>query len=161
MDHLQINNEEFAQKQLSSSGQLPVNSLTRLHDTIRLDSKVEGTYLRYTLSGHMAHQQLPRLHLSIQANLPMICQRCLEEMEVPFDLSFDYLISNEQPAEIDENDEVDWLAPEMHMDVQALIEDELLIATPFAPVHAHPCKPLILESGERINPFAILKGKIK
>ncbi len=161
MDHLKINNEEFAQKQLSSLGELPVNSLTRLHDVIQLASTSAATYLRYSLSGHMAHQQLPRLHLSIQANLPMICQRCLEEMEMPFDLSFDYLISTDQPAEIDDNDEVDWLAPETHMDVQALIEDELLIAMPFAPVHAAGCQPLKMESGERINPFAVLKGKIK
>lgn len=161
MDHLKINNEEFAQKQLSSTGELPVNSLTRLHDLIRLDSQTQGSHLRYTLSGHMAHQQLPRLHLSIQANLPMICQRCLEEMDVALALNFDYLIAHEQPDEIDDNDEVDWLTPETHMDVQALIEDELLIAIPFAPVHASACKPLVLESGERINPFAVLKGKIK
>jgi uncharacterized protein len=51
------------------------------------------------------------------------------------------------------------------MDLVALIEDEMLMALPIAPVHAEDCNDNlhngVAESGEKPNPFAVLKGLIK
>ena len=47
------------------------------------------------------------------------------------------------------------------MNVLQLIEDELLLAMPIAPTHAEACNKASMQSGEKPNPFAVLKGKIK
>jgi uncharacterized protein len=88
----------------------------------------------------------------------MVCQRCLEPVTVPIALHFDYVVCAEESATLDDNDEVDWLEQSDAMDISALIEDELLIALPIAPVHASLCKQLNLESGEKPNPFSVLKA---
>ena len=40
-----------------------------------------------------------------------------------------------------------------------MIEDELLMAAPIAPVHPTECAQLCMQSGEKANPFTVLKGK--
>ena len=60
--------------------------------------------------------------------------------------------------EFDENDEIDWLEPSQEMNLSELIEDELLIAIPIAPVHEANCAKSNMQSGEKPNPFAVLKG---
>jgi uncharacterized protein len=45
------------------------------------------------------------------------------------------------------------------MNLTELIEDELLIAMPIAPLHEADCIKATMQSGEKPNPFAILKGK--
>ena len=60
-----------------------------------------------------------------------------------------------------ENDEIDWIEEEKEMNLLELIEDELLLAMPIAPHHDNNCAKLSMQSGEKPNPFAILKGKYK
>jgi len=62
---------------------------------------------------------------------------------------------------VEESDEIDWLEASQEMDLTALIEDELLIAMPIAPMHETDCLKTSLQSGEKPNPFAVLKGKFK
>jgi len=47
------------------------------------------------------------------------------------------------------------------MDLLTLIEDEIIIATPIAPLHEGNCAHGTMQSGEKPNPFAVLKGLIK
>jgi uncharacterized protein len=47
------------------------------------------------------------------------------------------------------------------MDVKLLVEDEVILALPIAPVHDNDCTPVTMQSGEKPNPFAALKGLIK
>jgi uncharacterized protein len=47
------------------------------------------------------------------------------------------------------------------MDLQKLIEDEIIMATPIAPTHEGHCAQGTMQSGEKPNPFAVLKGLIK
>jgi uncharacterized protein len=47
------------------------------------------------------------------------------------------------------------------MDVVQLIEDEIIMALPIAPTHEQNCGPQVMQSGEKPNPFAVLKGLIK
>jgi uncharacterized protein len=82
----------------------------------------------------------------------------LEVMDIELDLAFDYLISHQTVTEVDENDEMDWLEAAQDMNVALLIEDELLLAMPFAPTHTYNCAQLKFESGEKANPFAVLQS---
>ena len=47
------------------------------------------------------------------------------------------------------------------MDIAALIEDEIIMALPIAPMHEVICGEVVTQSGEKPNPFAVLKGIIK
>jgi uncharacterized protein len=158
MKPLLINNLEFAQKNLEISGDLNVASFERLSETLSISSENLAN-IRYTLVGAAKKMHLPSLRLSIDAKLPVLCQRCLEAMQINLNLSFDYLISEHLPEEIDENDETDWLEPSQHMNLGELVEDELLIAMPIAPVHEENCIKASLQSGEKPSPFAVLRGK--
>ncbi len=153
-----INNLEFAQKNLEISGNLNIANCERLSDALSTSNENLAN-IRYTLVGAAKRMHLPSLRLSIDAKLPVLCQRCLEAMQINLNLSFDYLISEHLPEEIDENDETDWLEPSQHMNLGELIEDELLIAMPIAPVHEANCIKASLQSGKKPNPFAVLKGK--
>lgn len=159
MEVRHINNLDFAKRQQVLQGDIGLPEMPRLHSVL-----VEGAQsnhnikLHFKLSGHSNQYRSPSLHLEIEANLPMICQRCLESVEVHISLRFDYEVSAEESASLDDNDEVDWVELSESMDVYALVEDELLIALPIAPVHASTCKQLVLESGEKPNPFSVLKA---
>ena len=153
-----INNIEFAEKNLEIAGQIEVSSCERLLELLNVSSENIAD-IRYKLIGTAKKQQLPNLNLSIDAKLPVLCQRCLAPMRLDFALTFDYVISAEAPTEANESDEVDWLEASPTMNVNELIEDELLIAMPIAPKHDNGCAPASTQSGEKPNPFAVLKGR--
>ena len=159
---LLINNLEFAQKQQEIADYFAPESLNRLAETLALKSEnAHLAAIHFTLTGDFKRFRQPSLHLRINSELPVICQRCLDEMLVKLDLKFDYLLSDSSVNAVDESDELDWLEINSEMDVRELIEDELLLAMPIAPVHATSCTELSMQSGEKPNPFAVLKGKIK
>ncbi len=153
-----INNLEFAKSQLKLSDYLVIAELPRLAETLANKDK---SSVQFELLGTGKQFRQPSLHLTIKANLVVTCQRCLDEMTVDLNLSFDYLISNTEISEAEEDDEIDWLQAAHEMDVGELIEDELLMALPIAPTHAHDCSKLSTQSGDKLNPFAALKGLIK
>jgi uncharacterized protein len=162
MKSLLINNLEFAQTQQKLADNFAVFTLKRLVETLSISGKnSKDTPIRFELSGNSKVFRYPSLHLLIKTDLPAICQRCLEEMQIKLDLNLDYLISEKVDDALDENDEIDWLETNNAMDLQELIEDELLLALPFAPMHDKNCSKLSMQSGEKPNPFAVLKGKIK
>ena len=153
-----INNLEFAKNQLELSDRLVVAQLPRLAEIL---VNQEKSQVQFQLLGTGKQFRQPSLHLNITANLVVICQRCLDEMVVNLNLNFNYLFSSIEISEAEENDEIDWLEANPEMDVCELIEDELLLALPIAPTHAHDCSKLNTQSGDKPNPFAALKGLIK
>ena len=160
-----INNLEFALSEQTISGGVDVANMQRLSNMLLLQPESQSMAdIQYTLAGFAKKYSLPSLHLSINAQLPVACQRCLNEMCVQLKLEFDYLITSSEPTEFDENDDLDWLEVSQSMQVWELIEDELLIAFPIAPVHSHEyandCAQHKMQSGEKPNPFSVLKGLV-
>ena len=159
MNDLIINNLEFAEAQQTLAGEIGAANCERLAETLSASGK--GANINFKLTGAAKQLRNPSLHLHIEAKLPVTCQRCLDEMQVQLNLDFNYIICKELPIETDENDDTDWLEAAPDMNVQALIEDEILLAMPIAPMHAHDCSQQSMQSGEKPNPFAVLKGLIK
>ena len=158
MKPILINNLEFAQKNLKISGDLNPKDCVRLLESIS-QSDLNSASIKYTLKGHAKKMHLPSLSLQVESKLPVLCQRCLETMQIDLNLEFEYLISENNPSETEEGDEIDWLELSQHMNLTELIEDELLIAMPIAPLHEANCIKSTMQSGEKPNPFAVLKGK--
>ena len=153
-----INNLEFAQKQQQITDNFAPNSLNRLAQTLALtDENAQLANINFTITGDTKRFRQPSLHLHIKSSLPVICQRCLDEMSVDIALDFDYLLSNSPADDVEDSDEIDWLEISAEMSVRDLVEDELLLAMPIAPVHEAGCSKHSMQSGEKPNPFAVLK----
>ncbi|NOU26141.1 MAG: hypothetical protein HOO90_11475 [Methylotenera sp.] len=173
-----IDNLAFAKKNEYLTGQLLVadsprlgdflgilNTQNRPNDSENLNLSALGT-VDYKLQGKKDALGQYLLYLSLNIHLTVICQRCLSEMPLKLKLSFNYLIGDVSDAdvnalEIDNNDDFDLQQANKAMDVIALIEDEIIMAMPIAPMHEEGCTALVMQSGEKPNPFAALKGLIK
>ncbi len=163
-----IDNVAFAKKNERLVGSLPLADYPRLIELLR-HSQPNGSpagSISYILQGKTDAAGQHLLHLSMTTNLTTTCQRCLGEMPLKLALNFNYLIdevngSDLEAADIDNSDDIDLQQASKAMDVIALIEDEIIMAMPIAPIHDEDCGGIITQSGEKPNPFAVLKGVIK
>ncbi len=106
------------------------------------------------------------LHLSWQAQAPLLCQRCLEPFLEPLqDERWFRFVADEARAEAeDEGCAEDLLVWQPRFNLQELIEDELLLALPLVPMHetcpsalpGHTQTAAELEVPQRPNPFEVL-----
>jgi len=110
------------------------------------------------------------IHLRANAVLPLTCQRCLRPVDVPLevDRSFRFVGDEDTAANEDEEAEEDVLALGRSFDLLALVEDELLLSMPLAPMHETCPEPVKLSAEDedfgsaepaRENPFAQLAGR--
>lgn len=143
-------------------------------DRLQAESQgpVEGVAVSFSAQGEMredaAGQDEPWVRLSGATHLTMTCQRCLGPVVVPvqFERSFRF-VASEALAEVeDEESEEDVLVISREFDLQALVEDELLMAVPAVPMHEACPVPVKLaaadadfeDSGtDKPNPFAVLQ----
>jgi uncharacterized protein len=167
-----IDNVAFAKKNEHLAGDLSLADCSRLNELLihsaensKAISRPAGT-ISYQLQGKTdaAGQQL--LDLSISTNLTTTCQRCLNEMPLKLSLNFHYLIgdisdTDIEAGDVDSADDLDMQQASQTMDIVALIEDEIIMAMPIASIHKEDCGEIITQSGEKPNPFAVLKGLIK
>jgi uncharacterized protein len=111
------------------------------------------------------------LHLDADAILPLVCQRCLQRVDMPvaIERSFRFVADEATAAAHDDDSEEDLLALSRSFNLQELVEDELLMDLPVAPRHEacpEPVKMSVVDPGfeqsapERENPFAVL-GRLK
>ncbi|HZF24900.1 MAG TPA: YceD family protein [Steroidobacteraceae bacterium] len=100
----------------------------------------------------------------VSATLTLTCQRCLGEMTLPIDtdsrLAFVASAGAEAPASREPV-----IAPDGQVSLATLIEEELLLALPLAPMHGETddCRasPESHESEPRQKPFAGLRELMK
>jgi uncharacterized protein len=107
------------------------------------------------------------VHLEAEVTLPLVCQRCLNPVEVPLqvDRSFRFVADEATAAREDDAVEEDLLALSRSFELVELVEDELLMEVPVAPFH-DVCPEAVKMSShdadfeaagtEREHPFAAL-----
>lgn len=111
----------------------------------------------------------PWLHLTVQAALPMLCQRCLTPVEVPLEVDRWFrFVADEATAELlDDDAEEDLLVISREFNLRELIEDELLMSLPVVASHEECPVAVVMESSsedfdaaeeEKPNPFASLSN---
>jgi uncharacterized protein len=154
-----INTLEFAEKSLEIHGTIAPFDLERLADVLH-DRDGE---LRYHLKGCINKQFKPQLELRVQGRLRLVCQRCLGAVEFSLDgVTRFVIVASEDmvPMPEDDLDEVDYLVADPHQSVEALVEDEVLLGLPLAPVHEIDDCAVKLSGAleQKENPFKILQG---
>lgn len=167
-----IDNLAFAKKHETLTGNILLNDCPRLQTLLQdlpqdaMPKSPEPDAIQFQLTGKSNSANQYFLSLHIEALLTTTCQRCLNAMPLKRSLSFNYLISDAPDDELDaltddELDDYDIQQANSAMDVITLIEDELIMAMPIAPTHEVDCVKLVTQSGEKPNPFAVLKGLVK
>jgi uncharacterized protein len=150
-----IDSVDFARNGKEIRGEIAVSALSRLSDML---AKSEGS-LTYIVRGYRKDDH-DMLEVSLQGRCTLRCQRCLSELDYPVDLvSRLQLLPPDRLDEAEEDDNVDAIEAEQRLDVVALIEDELLLALPFAPRHPEgECAPATDGLQQKSSPFAVLAG---
>ena len=152
-----IDGFEFARSGSRLSGNRPAFDFRRLREGL---PTVDGT-LDYELQGLPQEHGRPALRLSVGGSLQLICQRCLAPLE--FELrSESLLLLFADEAEIAalpvEPEGPEFVVAARDMSVLDLVEDEVLLAVPYAPRHEQ-CKSRKGEApAAQQRPFAGLKA---
>ena len=105
------------------------------------------------------------LRLETKTTLPLTCQRCMVATALEIDQWYRFVASEDIAMAEDDRSEEDLLVMAPQFDLQALLEDELLMALPLVPMHEIcPVVPafsvgegeLALQEDVKPHPFAAL-----
>ena len=155
-----IDGFEFASAGATQQGVLPLSGFERLRDVLAS----EAGEVAYELKGVRDERGRPGLRLRVQGTLQLRCQRCLAPLAL--DVHADELLVlaatqaeiDAEPADVESPDRV--LAAKQ-MAVAELVEDELILALPFAPRHEGCEAGARIGEGAMMRPFADLRDKLK
>ena len=154
-----IDGLEFAHALQELHGTLAVASLQRLEDVL---FDTQGS-LDYELRGARDERNRPRLELTVEGPLHLQCQRCLARLDYEVEVSGTLLVvpkGTPIDEDMDDPEAPDVLEVEGELDVEALVEDEVLLSLPLAPRHPEgQCPSRVAQSeaaAERPNAFAQL-----
>ena len=158
-EQVTIDSLEFAQQGRRLQGEIAVAGMDSLQEHLHSNS---GT-LQYTLLGKIGENGKPRLVCSVRGILVLVCQRCLGPMEFPLVIESTLEpvkgVESFLPLE-DEDDLIDTIPADAAMDVRALIEEEVVLSLPIAPVHdMNECGAadrLRKLATSKTNPFEVL-----
>lgn len=165
----------FTQAQAVLDGRWPLTALERLAESTQPPADGSAGDVVWSVRG-LWKQQVGRpaemrIHLTAHATVHLTCQRCLQPMPLALevDRTIRFVPGEDEAAQLDEELEEDVLALPRTLDLQALAEDELILALPIVPMHEACPQPLSFvaeaatDSGdpadgaeERPNPFAAL-----
>ena len=169
LDHLDV--AAFAKAGATMEGQDPLSAFERLAQEAQ--APVDGMQVSWYAEGeHVAETGGPGhiwLHLEADAQVPMVCQRCLgvAHIDLQAQRSFRFVKDEATAEALDDEAEEDLLALSKDFNLRQLLEDELLMELPLVPMHEE-CPEVVpmastdedfeSASTEKTNPFAVLAG---
>jgi len=148
------------------SGTAQVASMPRVVDRLAEGTAKDSTAVSWRIAGVADAQGRPALEIELEGGVPLECQRCLQAFTWPLRQRTTLLLArNERELEVlDADDEtLEVILADAPQDAQTLIEDEVLLALPFAPRCERPeCAGNPLQSVDpdapRTSAFAALGG---
>jgi uncharacterized protein len=159
MSHQQpvIDGFEFASAGASKEGDWPLADFPRLRDLLASDA---GD-VHYRIDGVRDERDRPGLRLRVRGTLQLRCQRCLEAMAFAVDTDEVLVLAaslaeiHAEPADAHAADRV---VAGREMPVRDLVEDELILALPYAPRHESCSTRPAADADTKQSPFAGLRG---
>ena len=151
--------EELASRRAVVTGFVEIESMPRLLEL------VAGTpsAIAYRIAFTREASGRPRVAGRMEGVLPLTCQRCLGSLDWRFDTEFEYLLVGDEREDAHGEEAV--VCPDGRLVLAPMIEDEVLLAVPSAPVHPHgtceaPAVPVAggEMSSTRSHPFAALQS---
>jgi uncharacterized protein len=148
-----IDGPQFARDRGAVSGTLGIDALPRL-----AESGCEAATIRYTVRGGANAEGRPCLAVEASGTLRLACQRCLGALEFPVELAVELELAASEREIAAAEDEVDRVLATRSMDVAALVEDEVLLDLPIAPMHERCEAATGQHDSSRASPFDALAG---
>jgi uncharacterized protein len=159
MPHQQpvIDGFEFASAGAKRQGDWPIGDFPRMRDLLAS----QAGEVRYVIEGVRDARGRPGLRVKVGGTLTLRCQRCLEAM--PYEVLSDQTLVlaatlAEIHAEPEDADAADRVVAGREMPVRDLIEDELILAVPYAPRHESCSARPSPDAQAKPSPFAGLRG---
>jgi len=163
-----INPVRAAEGGFSISGQLAFSRMKRLLEVVNNPDGVAELDLNFAVDG----QGTPNVRGWMHTDVDLICQRCLEPMQVSVDVNICLgIVASEEEARRLPEQYDPLVARNEQLMIAEMVEDEILLALPSIPRHdAGECT--VREDGEKrqsgagdsvedsANPFAVL-AKLK
>jgi uncharacterized protein len=155
-----IDGFEFAAAGAKQQGAWSVTEFPRLRDMLAGDAGE----IDYEIDGVRDARGRPALRVRLRGTLQLRCQRCLEPLAFSVETDETLALAASQ-AEIDA-EPADAHAPDRllageEMPVREMVEDELILALPYAPRHERCAASAGPRVDERISPFAGLRGLLR
>ena len=154
-----IDGLEFARHGRRLSGCIGLESMPRLADAL-VDNKGE---VDCEVVGEIDREGNAFLVLRVEGSVGLRCQRCLELVEQPLLITTRLLLvppGQEWPDEELAEDGYDAVEAGKEMALLPMVEEEVLLALPIAPMH-ESCQPPVPATDEQVpSPFAAL-AKLK
>lgn len=166
---IEVSPYRLVEQRRTLAGDAPIDQMKRLADLLASQQGSVKTELEFTRND----TGLPIVKGSIHATLDVICQRCLNSVQhVLVSSIYVVLVKNDEQAERVQEGFESWLVDEESEKMRLLdfIEDEILLALPFAVMHeqCEPARPLVealpedellvTEAEPKKNPFSVLQS---
>ena len=97
--------------------------------------------IAWTVEGGASAEGRPAISIGIEGVVPLVCQRCLEQMDWPVSQRTEVLLAHDEGEleRLDAESEGEVVVAEEQLDAATLVEVELLLTLPFAPRHEGEC----------------------
>ncbi len=160
MSQLTIDIFELARSCRTLEGEVALEDMPELGKTVR---SLKDGIVRFVAVGLGTVRQYPAVSLSIEGEAEMSCARCMEAVSVPFAHELTFLLTKSEadadriPLDEDGEDE-DVIVGSKSFDVNAWVQEEVLLTLPAIAVHEDCEAPAHDEAPEpeTNNPFAAL-----
>jgi uncharacterized protein len=93
--------------------------------------------IEWRIEGAADVSERPSLRIALKGAVPLVCQRCLADFESPIDQDTEVLLARDEAelATLDADSRLEVVLADGPVDPLVLVEDELVLALPFAPRH--------------------------
>lgn len=97
--------------------------------------------IAWSIEGRRNAEGRPSLALDVAGSVPLVCQRCLGRLDWPVEQATEVLLAADERelVALDAECEVEVILVDGPLDPSVLVEDELVLTLPFAPMHEGPC----------------------
>jgi uncharacterized protein len=154
-----IDGFEFASACATQQGVWRLSHFPRLRDVLATDAGE----VKYEIGGVRDARGRPALRIKVSGTLALRCQRCLEPMSFEVNTDETLVLAatlaeiHAEPADANAPDRV---VAGKEMALRELIEDELILAVPYAPRHER-CVAVSANDLQKTSPFAGLRGLMR
>ena len=123
----------LARERAVVEGSVDAHELPRVADLLS-----EGpASIEWRIEGTADPSGRPALRITLKGAMTLVCQRCLDGLAWPVDQATEVLIARDEAelAALDADSSLEVVLAQGPIDPLALVEDELVLALPFAPRH--------------------------
>jgi uncharacterized protein len=135
---------EFVREGRTLQGMIELARLPRLADALARTEGEVAFVIAGNGGGKVGHGR-PGILVSIRAHVALVCQRCLAPCEHAIDHVSTVLLARSE-AEADSwdaaDEEVEVMVAGEELDIADLVEQEMLLALPYAPMHPPGACPI-------------------